>query len=261
VDRITARDLHLRVDQGLGPEQDEITRLATTFNRMLQRLEESFEGQRTFVSNASHELRTPLTATIGEIQVLLTRDRDPAAYREGLASVLTEIQHLKSLINKLLELAQATDSATGNEEIRLDELVWEAREALAPEQRRRLHITMGTLPPEAGQLEIQGNRQLLGRAFTNLMDNALKYSGEQPVAVHFAYEGGRVRLRVTDHGIGIEPKDLSHVFQPFFRAANARGVVGHGVGLPLARRIIELHGGELLIQSEPGKGTVAEVNF
>jgi len=261
VDRITARDLHLRVDEGLSHEQDEITRLARTFNRMLERLEESFEGQRTFVSNASHELRTPLTATIGELQVLLNRDREPAAYREALASVLAEMQQLKSLINNLLELTQATDATPGTDEIRLDELVWEAREAIMPDQRRRVQITLGELPPTPEGLEVKGNRQLLGRAFTNLLDNALKYSGEQPVAVHFAYAAGHVRLRITDHGIGIAAKDLNRIFQPFFRADNARGVVGHGVGLPLARRIIELHGGELRIQSEPGQGTVAEVTF
>ncbi|RYU82441.1 ATP-binding protein [Hymenobacter persicinus] len=261
VDRITARDLHLRVDERLSTEQDEITRLARTFNRMLERLEESFEGQRTFVSNASHELRTPLTATIGELQVLLNRDRDPAAYREALGSVLAELQQFKSLINNLLELTQATDSAAGADEIRLDELVWEAREAVAPAQRPRVQITMAELPPSPERMEIRGNRQLLSRAFTNLLDNALKYSGTQPVAVRFAFEDGHVRVRITDQGIGIEEKDLGQIFQPFFRAANARGVVGHGVGLPLARRIIELHGGELRIQSEPGRGTVAEVCF
>ncbi|UOQ73143.1 histidine kinase dimerization/phospho-acceptor domain-containing protein [Hymenobacter cellulosilyticus] len=148
VDRITAHDLHLRVDeQGLSrSEQDEITRLARTFNRMLERLEEGFQGQRTFVSNASHELRTPLTATIGEIQVLLNRDREPAAYREALTSVLQELQHLKSLLNNLLELTQTEGAAGSGEEIRLDELLWEAREALPPAVRRRVQITMGELP-------------------------------------------------------------------------------------------------------------------
>ncbi|PJJ52954.1 sensor histidine kinase [Hymenobacter chitinivorans] len=263
VDRITAQDLHLRVDeQGLSrSEQDEITRLARTFNRMLERLEEGFEGQRTFVSNASHELRTPLTATIGEIQVLLNREREPAAYREALASVLSELQHLKSLINNLLELTQANIASTSNDEIRLDELLWEAREALPPELRRRVQITMGELPATPEQLEIRGNRQLLSRALTNLLDNALKYSESQPVAVHFGFEHGRVHLRIEDHGIGIAPKDLSRIFQPFFRADNARAVVGHGVGLPLARRIIELHGGQLHIHSQLGTGTVAEVVF
>ncbi|AHJ98348.1 sensor histidine kinase [Hymenobacter swuensis] len=260
VDRITTQDLHLRVNEGVSHEQDEITRLARTFNRMLERLEDGFETQRTFVSNASHELRTPLTATIGELQVLLNRERDPAAYREGVASVLHELQQLKLLINNLLDLTQTTFDNT--EDIRLDELLWEVREALAPDQRQRVHITLGTLPEEAEQLEIKGNRQLLSRALVNLLDNALKYSPEnQPVEVQFNYQHGRRQIRVQDQGIGIGEKELPQIFQPFFRADNARAVTGHGVGLPLARKIIQLHGGELRVSSKLGAGTLAEVVF
>ncbi|WP_152981514.1 ATP-binding protein [Hymenobacter sp. AT01-02] len=260
VDRITTQDLHLRVNEGISNEQDEITRLARTFNRMLERLEDGFETQRTFVSNASHELRTPLTATIGELQVLLNREREPAAYREGLASVLYELQQLKLLINNLLDLTQTNSGNT--EEIRLDELLWEVREALAPDQRLRVHITLGELPEEADQLEIKGNRQLLSRALVNLLDNALKYSPEnQPVEVQFNYRHGQRQIRVQDHGIGIGEKELPQIFQPFFRADNARAVTGHGVGLPLARKIVQLHGGELRISSQLGAGTLAEVVF
>ncbi|RSK44386.1 ATP-binding protein [Hymenobacter perfusus] len=258
VDRITTQDLHLRVNEGISHEQDEITRLARTFNRMLERLEDGFETQRTFVSNASHELRTPLTATIGELQVLLNRERDPAAYREAVASVLHELQQLKLLINNLLDLTQTNTGA--QEEIRLDELLSEAREAVLPEQRRRVQLTFGQLPEEAEALEIKGNRQLLSRAFTNLFDNALKYSpADQPVVVQLEYRAGRRYIRVQDHGIGISEKALPQVFQPFFRADNARHVVGHGVGLPLARKIIQLHGGEVHLSSQPGQGTVVEV--
>ncbi|OUJ72655.1 sensor histidine kinase [Hymenobacter crusticola] len=260
VDRITARDLHLRVKEGRS-DKDEITRLARTFNRMLERLEESFEGQRTFVSNASHELRTPLTATIGELQVLLARDREPVAYREALSSVLTELQQLKTLINNLLEFTQANTGTMTGDEIRLDELLWEAREAVAPDQRRRIHITLDSLPPDSTQLEISGNRQLLSRALANLFDNALKYSGDKPVEVHFEYAEGFVYILIEDHGIGISEKDLSGIFQPFFRASNARGVIGHGVGLPLSKKIIELHGGKLTVTSQLNEGTIAAVTF
>ena len=261
VDRITARDLHLRVEEGLGHERDEITRLSRTFNRMLERLEDSFESQSTFVSNASHELRTPLTASIGEIQVLLTRDRDPVAYREALTSVLAELQQLKTLINNLLEFTQANPANVAGDEIRLDELLSEAREAMVPSQRARIHLHLGELPADPAALEIMGNRQLLVRALSNLLDNALKYSGEEPVDVNFNYTSGQISIQITDRGIGISEKDLRLIFQPFFRASNARGVVGHGVGLPLTRRIVELHGGHVHIHSHLNNGTVAEVTL
>lgn len=264
VDQITAQDLHRRVDEGglRASEHDDLTRLARTFNRLLMRLEESFDGQRTFVSNASHELRTPLTASIGELQVLLARDRKPEDYREGVASVLGELQQLKTLINSLLDMAQADGAVTLNEEVRLDELLWELREGVAPALRSRLHIDLGELPDDPAELEIKGNRALLTRALGNLVDNALKYSApEQPVEVSLRCGSGKCQIQVVDSGLGIGSDDLPNVFQPFFRSASVRGVVGHGVGLPLSRRIIELHGGDLTISSELGVGTVAEVIF
>jgi two-component system sensor histidine kinase MprB len=267
VDRITAQDLHRRVDEPLRTsERDDLRRLARTFNRLLGRLETSFEGQRTFVRNASHELRTPLTASIGELQVLLTRERTAEAYREGATSVLSELQQLKQLINNLLDLAQADEAVPLTEEIRLDELLWEVREAVAPAQRSRVQVDLGDLselPDDPAVFEIKGHRALLARALGNLVDNALKYSApEQRVTFSLRYsaDGGLV-VRVADAGQGIAEEDLAQVFQPFFRAASVRGVVGHGVGLPLAQRIVALHGGTLALRSELGRGTVAELTF
>jgi two-component system sensor histidine kinase MprB len=268
VDRITAQDLHQRVNEGFlrTSERDDLTRLARTFNRLLERLEASFEGQRTFVRNASHELRTPLTASIGELQVLLARERSPESYREGAASVLGELQQLKTLINNLLDLAQAEGSVALTEEVRLDELLWEVREGVAPAQRARVQVDLGDLaelPDDPAAFVVLGHRGLLTRALGNLVDNALKYSAaDQRVLLSLRYQpGGGCVVRVADKGVGIAPDDLSQVFQPFFRAAAVRGVVGHGVGLPLAQRIAALHGGILTLRSEPGHGTVAELSF
>ena len=268
VDRITAHDLHQRVDAGFlrTSERDDLTRLARTFNRLLERLEASFEGQRTFVRNASHELRTPLTASIGELQVLLARERSPEAYREGAASVLGELQQLKTLINNLLDLAQAEGSVALTEEVRLDELLWEVREGVAPAQRARVQVDLGDLaelPDDPAAFVVMGHRGLLARALGNLVDNALKYSApDQRVLLSLRTQpGGGCVVRVADAGVGIAADDLDQVFQPFFRAAAVRGVVGHGVGLPLAQRIVALHGGTLALRSEPGHGTVAELTF
>jgi signal transduction histidine kinase len=261
MDRITAHDLHLRVSENLsGREHDELARLSHTFNRLLDRLESSFEGQRAFVRNASHELRTPLAASIGEAQLALTREREPAAYREALHALLADLTQLNALLNHLLELAQAEVHLPEHDAvIRVDELLAEACAAVAPAQRPRLHLHTGHLPAEPEQLELTGNRALLSRALTNLLENALKYSDPQPVSVTLEYEPGGVRLRIRDEGIGIAESDLAQVFQPFFRAANARLVAGHGVGLPLARKIIEHHGGQLQVSSRLGNGTTVLV--
>ncbi|UOQ99229.1 HAMP domain-containing histidine kinase [Hymenobacter sp. 5317J-9] len=263
MDRISAHDLHLRVAEGLsGHKKDELSRLAHTFNRLLDRLEAGFESQRAFVRYASHELRTPLAASIGEAQLALTRDREPAAYRAALRDLLADLTQLNALLNHLLELAQADASLPEQDAcIRVDELLAEACAAVEPAQRPRLQVHTGHLPTEPEQLELTGNRALLGRALSNLLENALKYSDPQPVLVSLEYEPGQVLLRIQDHGIGIAETDLPQVFQPFFRAANARLVAGHGVGLALARRIIERHGGRLDLSSRLGQGTTVLVRL
>ena len=267
VDRITAHDLHQRVNEGTlrTSERDDLTRLARTFNRLLARLEASFEGQRTFVRNASHELRTPLTASIGELQVLLARERSAEHLREGAVSVLGELQQLKTLINNMLDLAQTEANVPLTDEVRLDELLWEVREGVAPAQRARVQIDLGDLaelPADPAAFVVPGHRALLARALGNLVDNALKYSAaDQPVRLSLRCPPGGCVVRVADAGVGIAPEDLAQVFQPFFRSAAVRGVGGHGVGLPLARRIAALHGGALTLRSEPGRGTVAELAF
>jgi len=268
VDRVTALDLHLRVDEGAlrTSPRDELTRLARTFNRLLTRLEASFEGQRTFVRNASHELRTPLTASIGELQVLLARERSPADYRAAATSVLADLQQLKDLINNLLDLAQAETDVPLTDEVRLDELLAEVRAAVAPAARGRVCLDLGELadlPADPAALVVRGHRALLARAVGNLVDNALKYSTpNQPVTLSLRCRpGGGCVVRVADAGAGIAEADLAQVFQPFFRAAAVRGVAGHGVGLPLAQRIAALHGATLDLSSEVGRGTVAELDF
>ncbi|MDQ2770474.1 MAG: HAMP domain-containing histidine kinase [Bacteroidota bacterium] len=263
LDGITAHDLHRRLAENLaGNERDELTRLAHTFNRLLDRLEGSFEAQRAFVRNASHELRTPLAASIGEAQLALTRDREPAAYRAALRDLLADLTHLNSLLNHLLDLAQAeVPLPEHNSLIRVDELLAEACAAIEPTQRPRLHLHTGQLPAEPEQLELTGNRTLLVRSLVNLLENALKYSAPAPVTAALEYEPGGVLLRIHDEGIGIAEADLPQVFQPFFRAANARPVVGHGVGLALARKIIEQHGGQLQLTSQLGHGTTVLVRL
>jgi two-component system sensor histidine kinase MprB len=152
------------------------------------------------------------------------------------------------------------------EEVRLDELLWEVREGVAPAQRPRVQVDLGNLaelPADPAAFIVLGHRGLLTRALGNLVDNALKYSAEnQKVLLSLRCQPGEgCVVRVTDAGLGIAPDDLEQVFQPFFRSAAVRGVVGHGVGLPLAQRIAALHGGTLTLRSAPGQGTVAELTF
>ena len=259
VDGITATDLSQRLTQGEGAA-DEIGRLAQRFNRLLDRLEAAFAGQHTFVRDASHELRTPLTALIGELEVaLLQAERPPAEYRRVLQSTLDSARQLNELTNGLLQIARASDdpSQVPMAAVRLDELLLQAHEQLLRRHPKcRVDLDFGDFD-DAGLFTVRGNEALLLSAVLNILDNACKFSAGKGGTVTAALARTRTRLTllVTDDGPGLTAADLQQVFVPFFRAASARTVPGHGIGLPLAARIMALHGGMVRVESELGQGT------
>ncbi|ALW85834.1 hypothetical protein AUC43_12465 [Hymenobacter sedentarius] len=265
VDGITATDLSQRLTQAAG-SNDEIGRLAQRFNRLLDRLESAFAGQRTFVRDASHELRTPLTALIGELEVaLLQAERPPAEYRRVLQSTLDSARQLNELTNGLLQIARASDdsSQVPMGPVRLDELLLQAHEQLLrrhPTCRVDLDFREGE---EANCFTVRGNEALLLSAMLNVLDNACKFSAGNggTVTASLARTAHHLTLLVSDEGPGLSPADLQQVFVPFFRAATARAVPGHGIGLPLAARIMALHGGTVRVESEVGKGTQVWLNW
>ncbi len=260
VQNISAHNLHLRLKLKKG--KDEMTELAHTFNTMLDRLQTAFETQNNFVSNASHELRTPLTTIMGEADIALKKARTNEEYRQSLQVILNEAGKLDHLTSSLLALAQSGFDGKKQRRslVRTDELVCEVKQAideLHPDNRVQLHF--GELPPNEQQLLVEGNYHLLKLAITNIVVNACKYSNDRPVQLSFYVVKDKIKIGIVDEGIGIPASELKYVFEPFYRASNTDRFEGHGVGLPLARNIIRLHNGELLISSQEGKGTTVEV--
>ena len=256
VDGITATDLSQRLTR-TSETTDEIGLLTQRFNRLLDRLEAAFVGQRTFVRDASHELRTPLTALIGELEVaLLQAERPPAEYRRVLQSTLDSARQLNSLTNGLLQIARASDdpSQVPMAPVGLDDLLLQAHEQLL-----RRHPTC-RVDLDFGEVDffiVRGNEALLLSAILNILDNACKFSWQAggTVTATLARTRRSMSLLVRDEGPGLSAADLQQVFVPFFRAASARTVPGHGIGLPLAARIMALHGGTVRVESELGQGT------
>ncbi|WP_276497339.1 HAMP domain-containing sensor histidine kinase [Pontibacter litorisediminis] len=263
VEKISANDLHLRLSNADG--KDELSHLAQTFNKMLDRLELSFEMQSTFVSNASHELRTPLTAMIGELEVALMKPREPQEYQRVLQSTLEDARLLTELSNGLLQIAQASidPSKIRLSMLRFDELVWMAREqALKRQPQARIEIDFASFPDDEKRLMVQGNEALLLIAVVNVLENALKFSPNGRLALgQIEVQSRDVVLRVQDHGLGIAPEDLKHVFVPFFRAENVRNITGHGIGLPLTERILKLHRGSIEVRSQINQGTEVTISL
>lgn len=262
VDQISANNLHARVEGGEG--EDEISQLAATFNQMLDRVESAFHSQRLFVSHASHELRTPLTVLTGQIEVSLLRERSSAEYQQVLHSLLEDIRHLTQLSNGLLELAQISPASdkVNMHPCRLDELLFQSRQEVF--QRRpeaNIQIMFENFPEEEQALMIYGDEDLLHSALVNLIDNACKFSCAKPVQIKLNFESGLAFLAIIDEGIGISEHDLQHIWEPFYRADNARSFQGHGLGLSLTYKILKLHEVKIDVKSEVKRGTTMLLHF
>lgn len=262
VDEISISSLNLRVDEGNG--QDEIARLAQTFNSMLTRLESSFLTQKNFIANASHELRTPLTAVTGQIEVTLLNTRSPEEYKTVLNSVLDDIKNLNRLSNRLLVLAQ---TSSGEREkkmlpIRIDELIWQAKEDLTKlHPAFSVNIDLDESLDDESKLTILGDEQLMKTALSNIIENGCKYSKDQTTSVFIEPSRVGLTLQFKDKGIGIPPDDIQNIFDPFYRGGNTKNIKGHGIGLSMVKGILKLHRGNIQLTSQEGVGTVVSVSL
>ncbi|MCB2410720.1 HAMP domain-containing sensor histidine kinase [Hymenobacter lucidus] len=259
VENITASRLGTRVDEGNGT--DEIAHLAITFNQMLTRVEQAFEMQKSFLSHASHELRTPLATLLGTLETSLAYDQDLAEAKRSQASAVEELKKVIALTNGLLALAKTDEAAFCREPVRLDECLARAMQTVAATYpTQNLHLEYGDMPEDIEDLfVVAGNAHLLSTALVNLLDNACKYSATS-VRVALGYRSvTHLQLTVKDEGIGIATDALSHVFEPLYRAANGRDRPGYGIGLALTRKIVQLHGGTITLDSTEGIGTTALV--
>ncbi len=262
VKEIGTQNLHLRLNS--TSQNDAINELKNTFNNMLDRLETSFATQNNFISNASHELGTPLTVIIGEAEVALSKERTTAEYKEALTTVLHEAERLERITKSLLFLAQTGfDGKKQKMEIlRADQLLWDVKETIDRlNPKNKVFIDLSLIPDNPLKLKIRGNAQLLHLAVSNIVNNACKYSSNQPVQVSLATTNNQVIIVVKDNGIGIPEGELDYIYDPFFRASNTKNFEGYGIGLPLARNIMRQHLGEIVVTSIHGQGTTVRLTF
>ena len=221
VEAISASHLDLRIDAGNG--RDEIAELAQTFNRMLNRLENSFNAQKEFVSSISHELRTPLAAIIAELEVSAIHGRTTDEYKETIQLALLEARKLSRLSNDLLDLAKASYDYAGItfKELRLDEVLLDATQGvLRSNPGYRVELLFEKEMEESEGISIKGNEYLLKVAFANLIENACKFSAGHSSTVAISFEEKDPVLRFSDRGIGISASDLPRIFTPFYRGEN-----------------------------------------
>ncbi|NWJ46857.1 MAG: HAMP domain-containing histidine kinase [Chloroflexi bacterium] len=252
-----SRDFSHRLEVPLTT--DELGRLADTFNEMLQNLEGAYQAQQRFVSDASHELRAPLTAIQGNLE-LLRRQRymSEEEREEAFSEAERETERLTRLVADLLVLARAdSGSQVRHGTVDLDEVVLEAFK-----EARKLAYGHSLTLEELEPVQLEGDRDRLKQLVLILLDNALKYTPESG-AVILSLENleGQANLTVRDNGVGIAEQELAHVFERFYRADPARGrdPGGTGLGLPIARWVVQQHSGTITLTSVLEQGTTVLV--
>lgn len=256
---ISATNLDLRLP-GNG-NKDELSELANTFNEMLNRLENSFDAQKHFVSNISHELRTPLAAIITELELSANKEKNAQEYKTAINNALNDAKKLARLSNSLLDLAKASydPAEIAFKPIRIDEILLDARQQVQkvnPDYKIDMHFDPEFFRGENdNQISVNGNEYLLKVAFVNLFENGCKFSDNKQSIVSVFFENEKIELRFTDKGIGISEDDFKNIFVPFYRGDNKNFADGNGIGLSLTQKIITLHKGTITVSSKQNEGT------
>ena len=258
VRRVDGRHLDQRVS--VTGAQGEVLALTKSFNRMLNRLEESFLIQRSFAANAAHELKTPLAVIKSSLQVLEMTPRPAETdYREFMSDTAESLDRIIKTVEGLLSLADL-EAAPVDEAVELRPLLDQAVRELSGRGEEG-----GVVLSVTGEgAAVQGNPSLLYRAFYNLIENAVKYNRPGgTVAVALEQDKSVVRVRVEDTGPGIAEDALPHIFEPFYRADPSRSqqIPGSGLGLSVVKMIVERHGGGVEVTSGVGAGSVFSIKL
>lgn len=260
IDTITASNLDLRLDE--GNRTDEIAQLSLRFNQMLERLQKAFRLQKSFVAHASHELRTPLTAITGQIQVSLLADDSPEELKAMIQSVLEDVQQLNKLANGLLDIASMDSNQIPLKYnlVNLTELLWNVRQELT-EKKPEYEVLLFLEQEKDIMPELYAHEALLYTALINLIENGAKFSDNKSVSVKIECVDNGARISIQNTGKVIPEKEIQEIFEPFKRGSNARNTPGHGVGLSLVKKIVELHLGQIQVESSENQGTTFVVSL
>ncbi len=262
VNDISVQNLSGRIKSSAS--KDEWNYLSLTLNQLLNRLQESFDVHRRFISNASHELLTPLTSISSQLEVSLNRDREATEYRVVMESIYQDVHKLGRLTQTLLEFARASGDPNGLEIdlVRIDEIL-----LALPGEITRLNnfysvtLAFEQLPEEDEKLLVFGNEALLLTAIKNIVINACKYSNNHQAKVKLFFHENVITISVEDEGKGISSTELENIFQPFYRVDDKNINQGFGLGLSLTHQIIKLHKGQVSVKSVINKGTIFSINL
>ncbi|HBV15036.1 sensor histidine kinase [Chryseobacterium carnipullorum] len=235
---------------------DEIEELIKSYNKLLGRISESVLLQQNFINYVSHEFKTPLAAISGNLEVFAQRDRSPEEYREVARESLENVYEIENILNNLLLMSGMAKLEASHKPVRMDELVWRIYEKLEPKAREAFSfIKIDLQVAKPALLELPGNETLLYLALYNIVENAIKYSRNNPVTVLLSEKENHLCIEVRDQGKGIDQEDLAKVEETFYRGKNVDNIKGSGIGLSLSKSVFDHHNITMEIKSTIHIGT------
>lgn len=260
IKQITAENLKLKIH--IPDTKDEIKRLADTFNEMIERLERSFSSQQRFIRDISRELEAPVRSLKEELEAALEKEPSESEYRSLVMKALKSAGSFSGTIENLMLLSQSGPSQSLLEirKISLARLIEKAfNEMKVDADEKDITTTFFC----EGDVKIDGDKEQLLQLFANLMDNAVKYTHRKgKISVAVKRSGGNASVAISDTGIGIPEDEIPYIFDRFYQVARPRGIrSGFGLGLSSAKAIVDAHKGAIVVESEPGKGSVFTVTL
>ncbi|GGB76810.1 sensor histidine kinase [Dyadobacter sediminis] len=264
IEQVKSLDVTRQRQQLTYPEtRDELEDLFKEFNAMLDKSYQNIQIQKNFISHASHELKSPLAAIVGDLEVLLNKERSVHEYQAVSRDVLHDAERLEKILENLLILADLEKHTPEiMTEQRLDELLWEVLDQLSSEYPDTKTNLLWKLPEgRTDVLTYVCNPTQIYIALYNLVENAAKFSEGKPIAISLEQVEERLLIKIQDQGIGIREEDLKHIFEPFYRGSNVSRRKGNGLGMTISGKILENHHIRMQISSAAGKGTTISILF
>jgi signal transduction histidine kinase len=246
----------------LPHEDDEIKALVISFNKMIERLREGVDNLDRFNSDVSHELRTPLTVIKGEIEITLRRAREPQEYQSSMKTILEQTESIQNIVEQLLLLTKYSKESIKKsfELCSLDSILLTCIERFDLQlKEKRINLILENI--EA--ISMQANASLMHSIFSNLIDNAIKYTSDEKNITLSLYKDSNIHFIIQDEGVGIQKDELLKITDRFYRADESRNkkIKGFGLGLSIVKKSVELHNGLLRIDSNLNQGTVVHILF
>ncbi|MEY5049017.1 MAG: hypothetical protein RLZZ175_2376 [Bacteroidota bacterium] len=252
VNKISPNNLKIRLSE--FKNQDEIGQLISTFNNLLDRIEQSFNLQKMFLAGASHELKNPLTVITSQLQVSLLQNRENEEYRKTLISVLDDIKDLNQLTHQLIELAKLSQNIENIplNKVQIDDVIYQSKQYIESKYKNySVEIDIKSLPSNQEKLFLNGNEALLKLAFINLIENACKYSFNKTCTIEIAVSDYLIKILFINTGKLVNDNEIDLLFEPFYRTMQSSHIKGNGIGLALVKEVVSFHKGKVEFVKHP----------